>query len=474
MVRLTPRQKDAMRVLDDSVHDKILMYGGSGSGKSYVAAYKIIRDCLRFGAPSLIAREKYTDLAQGMIDQIVPSILQSIARANGHAGPWTTWRVGGKFKFAAWAEKKTKLIFCNGSYIRFAGLSKRDVSESGSDRILSPSWFHILVEEASESEWSTIELLITRLRYNVLGVKNKLLMTMNPPSINHWSYKRFIEKKREDGSPLSFAEISCQTHMMLRPQDNEANLGKAYITNLSQLTGANRARFYDGTFQDSETGVIFKRMNWTTNLPRPQDWDRLVLYVDPTPLTGKAYSMYADYKSAVLCGLFGEDTFVLDVRLVRGSTLDMLNAIKQLWDASPNKSLTEVWMEKKGVPSDFSQVMAQFSTMVSWSVPIQWDTRIFGEKKAAIETFLQPLFETGHIYFNAAFRDTERGKQVEQQILKFSRKANKFIHDDVPDAIMRADTKLKGKVRRKRFTNAKTLIQLVTPAYIVGGKTVIR
>ena len=31
------------------------------------------------------------------------------------------------------------------------------------------------------------------------------------------------------------------------------------------------------------------------------------------------------------------------------------------------------------------------------------------------------------------------------QILKFSRKTNKFIHDDFPDALMKADTKMKGK-----------------------------
>ena len=151
--------------------------------------------------------------------------------------------------------------------------------------------------------------------------------------------------------------------------------------------------------------------------------------------------------------------------MIRGSTLDMLNGIRQLWEQSPNKSITEVVMEKKGVPSDFNLVLQQFSSMTGWSVPIIWDTRIFGEKKAAIETFLQPLFENELVVFNEAFRNTERGRQAEYQILKFSRKTNKFIHDDFPDALMKADTKMKGKSKKVRSTPTQ-LVGFVKPAYV--------
>jgi hypothetical protein len=200
-------------------------------------------------------------------------------------------------------------------------------------------------------------------------------------------------------------------------------------------------------------------------LPKKWEWDKLIIYCDPTPLTTREHSVYADYKTSILAGLFDGMTFVLDCRMVRGSTLDMLNSIKQLWEISPNQSITEIVMEKKQVPSDFSQVLAQFSTMTGWSVPIQWDTRVFGDKKTAIETFLQPLFENEQVLFNDAWRDTERGRQAEFQILKFSRKSNKFIHDDFPDALMRADTRMKGKGKKHR---AKDLpcVGFVKPAYV--------
>lgn len=463
-IKLTVKQERAVDLLDDAFHDIELLLGGSGSGKSFVAAFKVVRDTLRYCAPSLICRDKYVDLQQGMIDQIIPAILQAIAEANGHNGSWTTWKIDG-LKFAQWGEKKTKLTFCNGAYIRFGGLSKRDLSESGSDKILSPSWLHILVEEVSECEWDIIELLITRLRFQVKGVLNKLMMTENPPSINHWSYRRFFEHKREDGSTMSDDEIARYAHLEMQPKDNVENLGEAYIRNLSQLSGANRERFYEGRFQDTESGDILKRIQWTDNLPRSFDWDKLIIYTDPTPLTGKEHSIYADYKASVLCGLFEGVTYVLDIRMIRGSTLDLLNNIRQLWDVSPNQSITELWMEKKGVPSDFNQVLVQFASMTGWSVPIQWDTRVFGDKKAAIETFLQPLFENDMIFFSQAFRDTERGRQTQFQILKFSRKANKNVHDDIPDAIMRADTKMKGKQKRKHIRNAR-LVAFVKPAYI--------
>ena len=463
-IRVTEKQKQALDLLDDDIHDIELLLGGSGSGKSFLAAYKIVRDTLRHRAPSLICRDKYVDLQQGMIDQIIPTILQMIAEANGHKGNWSSWKIDG-IRFATWSDKKTKLTFCNGAYIRFGGLSKRDLSESGADKILSPSWLHILVEEASECEWEIIELLITRLRFQTHGVLNKLIATENPPSINHWSYRRFFERKREDGSTMSDDEMARYAFLMMQPKDNVENLGEAYIRNLSQLSGANRERFYEGRFQDTESGEILKRVQWTDNLPRPFDWDRLIIYSDPTPLTGKEHSIYADYKASVLCGLFDGATYVLDVRLIRGSTMDLLNSLRQLWDASPNQGITEIWMEKKGVPSDFNQVMTQFSVLTGWSVPVQWDTRVFGDKKAAIETFLQPIFENDLIFFNQAFRDTDRGRQTQFQILKFSRKANKMVHDDIPDAIMRADTKMKGKQKRKVLRN-KNLVLFVKPAYI--------
>lgn len=345
-IKLTVKQERAVDLLDDAIHDIELLLGGSGSGKSFVEAYKVVRDTLRYCAPSLICRDKYVDLQQGMIDQIIPAILQAIAEANGHNGSWTTWKIDG-LKFAQWGEKKTKLTFCNGAYIRFGGLSKRDLSESGSDKILSPSWLHILVEEVSECEWDIIELLITRLRFQVKGVLNKLMMTENPPSVNHWSYRRFFEHKREDGSTMPDDEIARYAYLEMQPKDNMENLGEAYIRNLSQLSGANRERFYEGRFQDTESGDILKRIQWTDNLPRSFDWDKLIIYTDPTPLTGKEHSIYADYKASVLCGLFEGVTYVLDIRMIRGSTLDLLNNIRQLWDASPNQSITELWMEKK-------------------------------------------------------------------------------------------------------------------------------
>lgn len=462
-ITLTKKQNVAMTLLDDNIHDKLLFLGGSGSGKSFVIVYKMIRDALRYGAPVLIARDRLVDLTTGVIDQLVPNILQLIAEANGQSD-WRKWKIDG-LAFASWSDRRTKLSFCNGGYIRFAGLSKRDMSESGSDKILSPSWLHVFVDEVSEEEWETIELLITRLRYKVDGVKNKLCMAENPPSMVHWSYTRFYEHKRLDGSRLSDDELARQVYLEMQPRDNLENLGDDYIENLSQLTGANRERFYEGRFQDSASGEILKKVIWTSNLPRQNEWDKLIVYTDPTPLVTRDHSQYADYKTSILAGLYDGMTFVLDCRMIRGSTLDMLNGIRQLWEQSPNKSITEVVMEKKGVPSDFNLVLQQFSSMTGWSVPIIWDTRIFGEKKAAIETFLQPLFENELVVFNEAFRNTERGRQAEYQILKFSRKTNKFIHDDFPDALMKADTKMKGKSKKVRSTPTQ-IVGFVRPAYV--------
>lgn len=511
-VKLTKKQQEAMALLDSGQFDKFLALGGSGSGKSWVLAYKLIRDSLRHRAPCLIARDKLVDLRQGMIDQVIPSVLGAIAKANGQ-DRWEQWTIDG-LKFAKWTDKKTQLEFATGGYIRLAGLSARDLTESGSDKILSPSWLHVMGEEISELDYEIIEKLVTRLRYvvNVVPplaalrgklsdferekfkrsiadlqlkyevhervvirddketliatVQNVMALCENPPSVNHWSYKRYFEHKREDGSKLSDDEIQTMYALLMNPQDNVENLGESYIRNLSQMTGANYERFYLGQFQDTETGEVLKSMQWTDNLPRRGDWDGLCIYTDPTPLTGKDYSKWADFKASVLVGLFDGNTYVLDVRIVRGSTEQMLMQIKQLWDESPNKDITQVVMEKKAVPSDFNQVWRSFGAKSGWMVPIRMDTRQFGEKKATIETFLQPLHEDNRIFYNSAFRDTERGRETQVQILKFSRKSNKAIHDDIPDAIMRADTYLKGRSSRIRKRMEQKTFASVLPGFI--------
>jgi hypothetical protein len=74
-IKLTKKQEEALYLMDSGQYDKFLAVGGSGSGKSFVQAYKVIRDTLRHKAPCLIARNKMIDLTQGMIDQIFPDIL---------------------------------------------------------------------------------------------------------------------------------------------------------------------------------------------------------------------------------------------------------------------------------------------------------------------------------------------------------------------------------------------------------------
>lgn len=39
-IKLTRRQEVALDLLDDSLHDIEMLLGGSGSGKSFIAAYK--------------------------------------------------------------------------------------------------------------------------------------------------------------------------------------------------------------------------------------------------------------------------------------------------------------------------------------------------------------------------------------------------------------------------------------------------
>lgn len=111
-------------------------------------------------------------------------------------------------------------------------------------------------EEDSEDRFDTIDLSIRQ-----KGIKNRIILILNPTTKEHWIYKRFFESK---GVPAGFNGIKdnvCYIHSTYL--DNKDNLSESYLKQIENIKDTNPEKYRHkimGGWLDKADGVIFT--NW--------------------------------------------------------------------------------------------------------------------------------------------------------------------------------------------------------------------
>lgn len=139
----------------------------------------------------------------------------------------------------------------NGSEIWFGGLDDAKRSE----KILGMEFSTIYFNEASELDYSSIQIAISRLaEKNIL--KKRLFFDFNPPTKSHWSYQLFIKKLDPiESEPLD--DPDDYAHLLMNPMDNIDNLDPQYLKILQKMPEKDRQRFLEGLFSDSSDGQVY-------------------------------------------------------------------------------------------------------------------------------------------------------------------------------------------------------------------------
>ena len=154
---------------DDSRYS--IVYGGAGSGKSYIAAKKqLLRICTEPGHKLLVCRK----VARSIRPSVYTLIVQQI----------NEW---GLLPFAK-INKSDMTIEIAGSQIMMLGLD--DVDKLKSIEGITSIW----LEEADQASADDIDQLDLRLRGQRKHYK-QILMTFNPISIEHHLKKRFFDEQ---------------------------------------------------------------------------------------------------------------------------------------------------------------------------------------------------------------------------------------------------------------------------------------
>lgn len=232
-MRLTDKQREAARLF--KAKKNILLYGGSGSGKTFFTITEAVHVAWMTNARILVARRYATDVRASIWNITLPDVLRA-----------HDLKMGEDYKSN---EQQMTVTMPSGGTIVLAGLDDKERV----DKILGQEYAMIYINECQDVPWATVNILKTRLRQVVKGFDNRFVVDLNPTTDAHWSHKLWHEglhpeTRKEVAHPEDYG------FLQMNPGDNMKNLPASYIEELSNLVGNARERFFVGNYQ-STTGL---------------------------------------------------------------------------------------------------------------------------------------------------------------------------------------------------------------------------
>lgn len=229
----TSKQKEAIPIL--AKHYATALYGGSRSGKTFIIIYALIIRAAKCKSRHVILRRTFSSVKRAVFLDTFPKVMAVCFPNLPYEQNRTDWFI----------------TLPNGSEIWFGGLDDAKRSE----KILGMEFSTIYFNEASELDYSSIQIAISRLaEKNIL--KKRLFFDFNPPTKSHWSYQLFIKKLDPiESEPLD--DPDDYAHLLMNPMDNLENLDPQYLKILQKMPEKDRQRFLEGLFSDSSDGQVY-------------------------------------------------------------------------------------------------------------------------------------------------------------------------------------------------------------------------
>jgi len=211
------------------------LFGGSRSGKTFILIYAIIVRACKEKSRHIILRKHFNHVKRSIVLDTFPKVMALC--------------------FPNLKAKLNKTDYYvslpNGSEIFFGGLDDGERVE----KILGTEFSTLYFNEASEIDYSSVMLVLTRLAEKN-NLTKKVYIDFNPPTKSHWSYHLFIKKlDPRENKPLK-DELNY-TYLKMNPEDNLINLDEDYLSMLESLPDKERERFLHGDFADESDGQVY-------------------------------------------------------------------------------------------------------------------------------------------------------------------------------------------------------------------------
>ena len=241
----------------------ILITGGRGSGKSFGSSTFIERLTFdynpSFNGKKVVHNVLYTRYTMTSAHiSVIPEFLDKIEQ-DGTSGYFNS-------------TKTDVTNTVTGSRIMFRGIK----TSSGNQTAKLKSIHGVTVfvcdeaeEWTSEKEFETIMLSIRQ-----KGLKNAVVIIMNPTDSNHFIYQRYIKDTHElvefDGVPVQISTHPNVLHIHTTYLDNKENLSAEFLKEAEDMKLNNPekyARVFMGRWSDVAEGAVFKKWGIVNEFP---------------------------------------------------------------------------------------------------------------------------------------------------------------------------------------------------------------
>ena len=233
---LTPKQRQAWRLLEDPRYRRYLFDGGARSGKTDLTLVWLVAQAQRYaGARILVARWRLDHARTTLWNLSLKKLLPP-----GCSG-------------ARYMEQSLECRLPNGSVIRVGGLDDAERV----DKILGDEYLHIFINEATQTSWDTITKVLTRLSQNIPGAVRKLILDCNPKGPRHWLHQvgvQHILPQQGIGDAKPLPDADAWARLSWTPYDNPF-LPADTIRTLEALPGVMRRRMLLGEWCSNEGAV---------------------------------------------------------------------------------------------------------------------------------------------------------------------------------------------------------------------------
>ena len=262
-----PGQERALDEVYGSGARYCLLYGGSRSGKTFLAVWAILQRALY--APHskhLIVRQEAASARAALLRgnmATIPVVVRTCFTG-------LTYETNQQFGY---------LTLPNGSEIWVGGLN----DDRAMERILGNEYSSIYVNEASEVKYTSFPLLRSRLAevtetLDKTKLPQRFYCDLNPTTRNHWTYRLWVDLV--DPVSETALEPSQYKYGVINPMDNAENLDPEYINDLKNLPAAARERFFDGKYRMDVEQALWSR-GMIRRVQEAPDLQRIVVSIDP-------------------------------------------------------------------------------------------------------------------------------------------------------------------------------------------------
>jgi hypothetical protein len=249
-VKLSYKQTIAWRALvEENAYEEVFMGGAAGPGKTWLGCLWQIYSRINFedtrGFMGRLTRKQLYDTTLETFFKVARDIYNLE-----------------QDKDFFFRSQDGRINFSNGSFIYLQEMRQKP-SDRDFHRFGSLELTDAFVDEAPEISETALEILMSRIRHNLINDMPKTLAAGNPA--NNWAKLRWISD--EYGNPVKLKNHQLVVRALLHDNPDK-EFRKTYLRNLKKLPSYQRARLLDGNWDIVENEqpffTEFKRSEHTT------------------------------------------------------------------------------------------------------------------------------------------------------------------------------------------------------------------